>query len=192
MIDVYINDNCKFYEKVKKYINKKNILVHFLYKSYDIIDDSILKKNKFTKDIIDKIRFIQAINIKDKKKRYSYIYDIVCDDLDKDFINNNICGFEDNICISVKNKSHCKESKNGCCYGTNRGLCKNFYNGKCNIKSISCKLFTCRYLRKNKIKYKINDIPLLKYFFNIRQKFILDTSIFKDKDEILELLLKNK
>lgn len=192
MIDVYINDNCKFYEKVKKYINKKNILVHFLYKSYDIIDDSILNQNKFTKDIIDKIRFIQAINIKDKKKRYSYIYDIVCDDLDKDFINNNICGFEDNICISVKNKSHCKESKNGCCYGTNRGLCKNFYNGKCNIKSISCKLFTCRYLRKNKIKYKINDIPLLKYFFNIRQKFILDTSIFKDKDEILELLLKNK
>lgn len=190
MKDVYVEDY-NFYKDVKKYIHKK-VLVHFLYNELDIIDDSLLKEKEFSKDVVFKIYFIHAINLKDTKERYSYIYDVVCDYLDNDFRDKNICGFSNNICLSVKNNSHCKESLNGCCYGRNRGLCKNFKDGKCQIKSLSCKLFTCRYLKKNKIKYKINDIPLLKYFFNLRQKFIIDTSIFKDKEEMLALLLKAK
>lgn len=188
MKDKYVESD-NFYKNAKKYIHK-NVLVHFLYDEFDIIDDSILKEKKFSKDVTSKICFIHAINLRDKKKRYAYIYDVVCDYLDKEFHDKNICGFSDNVCLSVKNNSHCPESLHGCCYGRNRGLCKNFKNGKCQIKSISCKLFTCRYLKKNKIKYKINDIPLLKYFFNLRQKFIIDTSIFKDKEETIELLLK--
>ena len=39
---------------------------------------------------------------------------------------------------------------------------------------------------------KTNDIPLLKYFFNRKQKFIIETSLFKDKEEILTLLIKYK
>ena len=186
MKDVYIADDLNFFKNIKKYL-KKNVIVHLLYEDDDIVNDSFINKYSLIKD---KIYIINAVNIKDLRKRYSYIYDIVCDYLDNDFKKKNICDFIDNKCVSVRNKSHCMESCNGCCYGTNRGLCKNFVDGKCVIKSISCKLFTCRYLKKNGIKYSINEIPLLKYFFNIRQKFVLDNSIFKDKDEIIELLLK--
>ncbi len=187
MKDIYIKDDNNFYRKIHRYLKRKEI-VHLIYKNNDIIDDTNI--DKFS-EIKFKIQAIHAINIKNIKERYSYIYDVVCSYLDSEFKTKDICNFENNKCISVRNNSHCSNSLHGCCYGKNRGLCKNFINSKCNIKSISCKLFTCRYLKKNKIKYSINSIPLLKYFFNIKQKFILDTSIFKDKDEIINLLLRN-
>ena len=87
---------------------------------------------------------------------------------------------------------HCDESNNGCCYGKKRGVCEHLKNNKCTIKSITCKLFTCRYLKKQGIKYKINDIPLLKYFMNIQQRLVIMSSFFKDKDEVIKLLMKYK
>lgn len=186
MKEVYIKNDSNFYKNIKKYLNK-NVFVHFLYEEDDIVNNSNIDKYA---SIENKIHMIHALNIKNIEKRYSYIYDVVCDYLDKEFREKDICSFKDNKCISVRNNSHCKESCNGCCYGTNRGLCKNFKDGKCSIKSLSCKLFTCRYLKKQGVRYRINDIDLLKYFFNIRQKYILDTSIFKDKDEIIKSLLK--
>lgn len=187
MSDIYLKDNDKFYHYVKKYL-KSNSIIHLSLNNKDFIDDSNLDVDlPFTQK--EKIYSVHALNIKNLELRYSYIYDVVCNFLDQEFVEKDICGFKDNICLSVKNKSHCEESKYGCCYGRNRGLCKNLIDGRCSIKSISCKLFTCRYLRKNHIKYKVNDINLLRYFFNARQKFILDTAIFKDKDEIIKLLL---
>lgn len=188
MKTLYLENNENFYKIIKKEKNKK-ILFCLNY------NNETIKNGKNIKDTMDedlkfKIYTIEAANKKDLRERYNYIYDIVCDYLDNKFNNDNICDFKNNKCISVRNNSHCKESLNGCCYGRNRGLCKNFKDGKCTIKSISCKLFTCRYLKKNKVKFKVNDIPLLKYFFNNKQKYILDTSIFKDKKEIIDLLLK--
>ena len=181
MKDIYIKNDNNFYSNLKKYIKKKFVRVHLCYDERDIIDDSILEKCNFNNDDKLKIWSVTATNLKNLNVRYSYIYDKVCDYLDNEFVTNNICGFKDNICKSVENNSHCKESRYGCCYGRNRGLCHYLKDNKCSIKSISCKLFTCRYLKKEKINYKINDIVLLKYFFNMRQKFILDTSLFKDK-----------
>ena len=193
MKDIYIKDDKKFYSNIRKYANKKKVRLHLLIDDKDIINDKGLNRKKFDNmEYRYKVYCIHAVNIKDSRKRYSYIYDIVCDYLDYQFIDLNVCGFKDNVCLGVKNKSHCPESKNGCCYGTNRGLCKKYVNGKCTIKSISCKLFTCRYLRKQDVMFKINSIPLLKYFFNPMQKFILWDSIFKDKDAIIELLMKYK
>ncbi len=192
MRDVYIKDDARFYDIVKKYIKHNKVLVHLSLEGNDITDDSILKKQDVDIDTKFKIWTVHAINLKNIDERYSYIYDIVCDYLDNEFITKDICGFKDNVCKSVKNKSHCSDSLNGCCYGHNRGLCPHFQNNKCTIKSLSCKLFTCRYLKKNHISYKVNDIVLLKYFFNLRQKFIISTSIFKDKSEILLLLKKYK
>jgi len=189
-MDIYLENDKSFYKQIKKYL-KNDSIIHLKLDNYDIIDDSLIDNIK-DQDLKFKIYSICAINIKDIEKRYSYIYDIVCDYLDNLFLEKNLCDFKENRCISVRNSSHCKESLNGCCYGRKRGLCKSFKDGKCSIKSLSCKLFTCRYLRKNNIKIKVNDIVLLKYFFNNKQKFILDTSIFKDKDEIIDLLIKNK
>ncbi len=134
---------------------------------------------------------IKAYNIKDLKKRYTYIYDMVCKDLDEKFSKENLCDFQNNKCKAVRDGHYCN-SLYGCCYGPNRGKCKNLINNKCNIKSISCKLFTCRYLRKNNCKFFIRDIPLLNLFFNYRQKYLISYSIFIDEDQIIESLLKLK
>lgn len=172
-MNIFIKDDENFYKNIRKYKDKNVSL------------------ESDTTDLVKK-QMIIASNEKDLEKRYSYIYDVVCTYLDNEFKNKNICCFENNRCISVRNNGHCRESLNGCCYGTKRGLCKNFKDGRCTIKAISCKLFTCRYLKKQGVKYRVNDIFLLKYFFNIRQKFLLENSIFKDKDEIIKLLLENK
>lgn len=190
-MDIYIENDENFYNTIKKQINKNNT-IHFKYNNQDITNEKDIDLNKLSKDIKFKVYTVTAINIKDIKKRYSYIYDVVCNYLDNEFTINNLCDFENNKCISVRNKSHCSESVNGCCYGRNRGLCKHFKNNTCSIKSISCKLFTCRYLRKKGVKFKINDIVLLKYFFNFKQKLILNNSIFKDKKEIINLLLESR
>ncbi len=188
MKEIYITNDKNFYKNVRKYNNSKKV-IHFIYQNCDIIDDSYI--SNFPNEKI-KIQAINALNIKDIKKRYEYIYDTVCKYLDDEFSHKNLCQFQNNQCISVRNNSHCPSSKYGCCYGPKRGLCEHMKNGKCSIKSISCKLFTCRYLKANKVKYPIKEIPLLNYFFNLRQKYILSNSIFKDKAEIISLLLKSK
>ena len=182
-------DDKNIYKKIKKYKDKHiTIVLKQQNKKLDIKDIDSL-------DNIEKkwiMYCVIASNIKNIEERYNYIYDTVCDYLDKEFNKKNICQFRNNKCISVINNSHCKESMYGCCYGRKRGLCHNFKNGKCSIKSISCKLFTCRYLKRNKIRYNTNNIPLLKYFFNIKQKSIIENSIFIDKDIIINKLLKYK
>lgn len=187
MKDVYIDEK-NFYRKIKRYVNKRNSKVHFLYNHYDIVDDSFLKST-MDEEIKTKIKIIHAINLKKKEERYSYLYDQVCDFLDEEFKKKNICRFKDNICIGVKKKCHC-QSVYGCCYGSKRGLCKNLVHNECQIKSISCKLFVCNYLKKEGFGYKVDDIALLKYFFNKIQKYYIEYSLFKDKDEMIPLLLK--
>ena len=182
-------DDSNFYKKIKKIKDKEDTII--LKKNDKIVDlDNIDSFN----DIESKWKLysVTAANIKNIEKRYNYIYDIVCDYLDNEFQEKNICQFRNNKCIGVTDGYHCKESVNGCCYGRRRGLCKNFINGNCSIKSISCKLFTCRYLKKSKIKYNSENIPLLKNFFNKKQKTIIEDSIFIDKEEIIKMLLNKK
>ncbi len=189
MKNVYIKNDDDFYKNIKKYKNK-DVILHFCYDNKDIIDDKEIE-SKYSNEIKNKIYLIQAVNIKNLRKRYLYVYDLACNYLDKEFNDKNICSFKDDSCVAVRNNSYC-QSLNGCCYGTKRGLCKNFKNGECSIKAISCKLFTCRYLRHHNIKYKVNDIVLLKYLFNGRQKYIIENSLFKGREEIIDLLIKNK
>ena len=189
-MDVYLKNNRFFYNNLKKYINKMDC-VHLVIGDLDIVNDSFISDD-YDDELKLKIYMVHAVNIKNIKERYNYIYDISCKYLDYAFRINNWCNFKDNKCIGVLNNCHCNESLNGCCYGSKRGLCKNYINGECGIQSLSCKLFSCKYLRKNKKVIKINDICLLKYYFNNKQKFIIEYSFFKDKDEVIELLLQNR
>ncbi|MBO6243128.1 MAG: hypothetical protein J6O41_00960, partial [Clostridia bacterium] len=59
----------------------------------------------------------------------------------------------------------------------------------CGAKCISCKLFTCDYLRKKGIQFKIKDILLLNVFFNPLQKYFIKYMVFTPKDKILKRLL---
>ena len=188
-LELFIDDN-DIYKKIKKYKDKDFIIV--LKDNNKILD---INDINYLEDMNSKwiLYSVIASNIKNIEKRYRYIYDVVCDYLDNEFKEKNICQFNNNRCVGVEKGFHCNESIYGCCYGRTRGICKYLKNGKCSIKSISCKLFVCRYLKKNyKIKYDNNNIPLLKYFFNWKQKRIIEDSLFIDKEIIINKLLKLK
>lgn len=160
----------------KAALTRKNIVLK--YKKIDL---------KFNEQLFWINHIVNAFNIKNKKDRYSYIYDIMCDYLDNKFTLNNHCDFNENKCIGVK-----YESEYGCCYGPSRGLCVKMKNHRCSITSLSCKLAVCSELKKRGVNYKINQIPLLKLFFNPIQKYFIFFSIMKDKEETIKILLKYK
>ncbi|MBR4351422.1 MAG: hypothetical protein IKP98_04305 [Bacilli bacterium] len=144
---------------------------------------------KLTKE--EKKQLEKASSYKSIVKRYEYIYDTVCDFLDSKYIGCNYCDFKDDVCkyFRVKDPKH----KMGCCYSDARGgLCPNLDKATCKIKSISCKLYACPMLRDEKLYFKVNDIPLLKYNFNLRQKWWIKQSFFKTKEETLMKLYENK
>ncbi len=172
---MYNKKDKKIYDKTKRYL-----------------------ENRKEKNIEEKLNIVNSIlEISDKKERYSYLYDLVCDYLDKEFKEKNICGFKNNICKNcrfLKEKEIKKDSYlNGCCHRfLGKTDCRNLdlKTGKCKIKNISCKLFTCKYLKKEGYKFNLNDIYLSRYFFNFRQKYYLKTAFFLSKEEVLKEILK--
>lgn len=58
----------------------------------------------------------------------------------------------------------------------------------CGVKCISCKLFTCDYLEKKGIKFRIKDILLLDAFFNPIQKYFIKYMVFTPKEKIIRRL----
>lgn len=146
-----------------------------------------IKKEKDQR-VINLYHIEKALNIKQKKERYEYIYDVVCDYLDSCFCEKNLCEFKNNKCLGDRSKKF--EKSCGCCNGKTRGTCKYLINNRCSIKCMGCKLFTCPSLRKKGIKFRIKDIPLLNYFFNLRQKEVLAYTIFTPKDQVIERLIK--
>ena len=130
-----------------------------------------------------------------KYERYNYIYDTVCDYLDSYFYGKNLCDFKNNKCGEKQNTS----STIGCCHHfKNKWLgpfsklvpCEYLNtDNTCTAKCISCKLFTCDYLEKKGIKFKIKDILLLNVFFNPLQKYFIKYMVFTPKDIIMKRLM---
>ena len=164
----------RIYNKTKAFLEKKN-------------DSNIEEKMK----VIDKV-----LDIEDKEERLSYLYDLICDYLDNEFVQKGICEFSCDICARRRNmieKGIKKDTyKNGCCYSyMKKRDCPNLNkDGSCKIKNIGCKLFTCSYLRKKGYRYKLNDLYLARYFFNFRQKFYIEGTFFVPKEEIMKGILE--
>ncbi|MFA5602213.1 MAG: hypothetical protein WDA21_00530 [Bacilli bacterium] len=172
ILDVNQKEFIKLLPKLKR-LSRKGIIIKI--------------KNSKSKEIS---HILNAFNIKDIRKKYEYIYDTVCDCLDNLFMNNKYCDFCNDKCNA--NREGCtRHSNNGCCYIRGK-LCKHLKNHSCTIKCISCKLFVCRYLKRNAIKIKVNDIKLLKYFFNRKQKEIIEYSFYTPKDKIIDRLIKKR
>lgn len=177
--------------KMKKVRSKKDQSIYDKTKKY-------LEKIKET-EIEEKMKVIDQILEKEVgEERFSYLYDILCDYLDQEFKKKNICGFHNNIC---KRRCHMIEENkkkdtydNGCCYSyLHKRNCEHLnapYG--CKIKNLGCKLFTCSYLKKQGIRYKLNQIYLSRYFFNRRQKFYIENTFFVDKPVIMEGILRRK
>ena len=130
------------------------------------------------------------LNESDLKTKYSKIIDYISDYLINERKIYEICDFKNNQCIA--NRLHKSVNKcDGCCYNIHEGKCHFLKDKKCSINCISCKLFICRYLEKQYGKINLNKILPLKKIFNRKQREIIKRSFFKDKEEIINLLVKN-
>ena len=168
-------------------------------------DKIILKKsiNKINKDKKisneekeKRIKVVEKI-LKEKniEKRYSKLYDMICDYLDEDFIIRNVCGFQNDLCsrrqYMIKKGIKKDTYLNGCCHSYKEGKdCHHLKEGRCSIKNIACKIYTCPYLRLKGKNYSLNKIYFARYFFNIRQKFYIENTYFVDKDVVLKGILE--
>lgn len=164
----------------------------------------IIDRNKATFED-DIITALFALNEPTLRGCYIKIYNRVCDFLDNEFSKNNYCDFKYNQCFANRNKTSA-HSIMGCCYSfkfspnpfsrdlvTNVKQCQFLNCNKCSIKSISCKLFTCKSLKKKGITFDTHKILLLDCFFNYKQHLILCKNLFRTREEIIDKLLeKNK
>lgn len=199
-----LNHNVKFYRRAiynkaeKKFEKPENEIdiVDFIKKiNIDQLEDSkklIFLANKIDEETIFKERYIkkaiQIIKVKDIRKRYSIIYDEICEYLDKDFLQNEYCDFKGNKCIAQRrHKLYPPCKKNGCCFMEIR-KCPNLKDGKCMIECISCKLFSCKYLEKRGIGYWGREIIFLQAFFNKKQRKHIVFDFYQSKEKILNKL----
>ena len=153
-------------------------------------DANIQQQNEF-------ISAINAIFYKSRYERYNYIYDTVCDYLDGFFYGKNFCDFKNNQCGEKRGTT----SYIGCCHHYKNKLfgpllphnlipCEYLKEDHtCGAKCIACKLFTCDYLEKKGVKFRIKDIILLDVFFNPIQKYFIKCMVFTPKDIIIKILM---
>ena len=178
---------------IKKIILKSKIGIK---EDSKILLGYITNYNENNKDQNDFILAINAIFYKTRYERYIYIYDTVCDYLDIVFYGKNICDFKNNQCGEKRNTS----SVVGCCRHYKYKLIGPFYprwvvcehltdDYKCGAKCIACKLYTCDYLKKKRIEFKIGDILLLDVFFRPLQKYYIKYMVYTPKEKIIKRLM---
>lgn len=183
---------------IKKALFKRKFLVGKL-ENEKILLGYVLNYSINNKMQNDFITAINTIFYKTKADMYNYIYDTVCDYLDSFFYGKNLCDFKNNKCgekrltNSSSSVGCCRHYKNkllGPLIPNNLILCEHLKeDNTCGAKCIGCKLFTCDYLEKKGIKFKIKDILLLDVFFNPLQKYFIKTMVFRPKEEVIKRLL---
>ncbi len=147
---------------------KKFIKKLWIYKSYRFTKFYLINNFNSSKDINI---IINALNIKNRRKRISFIYDSACNIIDNHTKNKNICGFKNNRCLAQR--------YNGCCcrciYQSNKG---------CKTKNLTCKLFNCNEIKKRFDVINFNDLTILK-ILSKRQQIILKHDFFSSREEVL-------
>lgn len=166
-----------------KYTDNKNKKYKILYKG------KYYEKEQKDIKIRQVSQLVQALNIKNKKQRLEFIYDKACDLLDDDFYGKNVCEFKNNKCMHDRKYNN---SCDGCCRTNDGGKCCIYLkNHKCTIRCLACKFHICSCVRKKNLNYKVNDILVLKYLLNFKQKIIVYLNFFKTKQETINDLEKN-
>ncbi len=148
----------------------------FLYRSF------LFKLVKFKLESNDESLYpiIEALNIKGRKQRITYIYNEACQKIDSYYKDKNLCDFKNGKCIAHRKNKIDKE--NGCCR-----LCEHRTCGLCPSRNIACKLFYCSTVKdKNKV-IEFCDIEILRVLTPL-QRFILKSDYFSlEKDVINDL-----
>lgn len=120
---------------------------------------------------------IQALNIKNRKQRITYIYDTACQQIDDHYQNKNICGFKNNKCY-VQQKLN-NGTNNGCCR-----MCMYQSLKGCTTKNLTCKIFTCSEVEKRCQVIKFNDLKILN-LLSYRNKMILKSDYFSKREDVI-------
>lgn len=141
------------------------------------------------------IELIGTLKYLDTKEMYSHIYDILYQYLENDIKMYNYCDFKNNECIakrdSYNNVNYPKSQYNGCCYNLDTLKdCKYLKNNECEIKCISCRLFTCKYLKERGIDYNIYKNLQIKCFTKMLYRPIFVWNFYTDKAVILGKIKK--
>lgn len=177
---------------IKKIISKTKFGIQIENK---ILLGYVLNYDENNKEQKEFVLAINAIFYNTRYERYNYIYDTVCNYLDSNFYGKNLCDFKDNRCANGQAKTLV-----GCCnhfkYKWLGPISKlvpceylNSNDKTCDAQCISCKLFTCDYLQRKGIKFRINDILLLDVFFDPIQKYFIKTMVFTPKEKIIRRLV---
>jgi len=182
LLDIY-----KKIIKIYRYSYKYNIKIKDIY----LVNYDKNINNNYMIYELDNLISAYLLNYED---RINFIYDYMCDYLDKEFNDFNLCDFRDNKCVS-RRELECNGCKNpvvyGCCYTKGR-VCPNLINSRCTIKSLPCKFFTCRYLEKRGIKYRPWNYLIIRLFLSYKQMSILDQYLYTPKEVIMKRLLKKR
>jgi len=147
-----------------------------LYKSVFYRNTLFLLENHTQEKELEEI--IEALNIKQRKKRITYIYDTSCHKIDRITSGKNICGFEKNQCYVQRKLKNGKY--NGCCRGC-------LYQSKkgCTTKNLTCKLFNCSEVTK---RYQIptyQDLKILK-LLSLKNQILIKDDYFATREQVLK------
>lgn len=159
---------------------KKKLIVkdiNIFYKRLWLYKSFLFRKTYFETDILRIRNMIEALNIKNRKKRIAYIYDQACIEVDNYWKDKNPCCFKNNKCLSQQ-KPGCKY-KNGCC----RRCVYQSSNG-CITSNLTCKFFYCTCVSSKYDLLTIKDIKVLK-LLTFRQRTILKHAFFSSREEVL-------
>ena len=151
----------------------KNTMLLFLYRSF------CFKFVQFKTYNNNLINIVDALNIKNKKKRIEYVYDDAIKYIN-DYYYEDLCKFENGRCI-VQRKNN-NDNVNGCCR-----MCPLVTDRGCPSSNLVCKLVYCKTALGNFKLLKLYQIPILKCL-SIRQRIILQASFFCTRDEIIKKL----
>lgn len=137
------------------------------------------KKTKFVLDshYNELNPIIEALNIKNKKQRITYIYDKACEQIDDYYQNKNICGLKNNKCY-VQQKLNNK-AINGCCR-----ICLYQSSKGCTTKNLTCKLFTCSEVEKRCKVITFDDLKILN-LLSFRNRMILKSDYFSKREDVI-------
>jgi len=178
--------------KIGKIAKKNKIKIGIEKYHINILGKVINGNSQYENDVISSIGVLVCNN---KKQRYEFLYDQICDYLDKEVITKNVCGFENNKCIAKRNTNcnmgcchHFKNKYFGILYETKLQLCEYQQDKRCTAKCISCKMYMCDYLVKRGYKFTCSNVLLIKHYFNLFQKIVIKSSFFTPKDKILKII----
>ena len=124
--------------------------------------------------------FQEALNLKGRKKRMTFLYDRACDIIDAYNEKNRIsCRYnEDGICEDPKHQTR----KNGCC-------CHCYLQSPtgCPTRNLSCKFYFCDHICKSFRPLTMGDIDLL-WMFTWSEREIIKNNVFVKRETYINLL----